>query len=316
MTVKKNKILLLLCMLILTLALAGCGCEHEWQTSTCLAPRTCIRCGETQGKVRAHDWGNTACHAPEPCTVCGTMEGMELTHTWREDCKICIYCGRDERPADDRFMEKLADGINTRWSLFWYEDESLTKEDWTQCIAAEYDLLIPFLDEEFQDAELGKAAHAYVQCVADSMNEVKNFDPETWYGVYDAKIFQKQCMALFHINRIRPVAVSEEHTPRFEYTLNQGETIEMIMPLFDEIMFLYVDSPGMAKKYETTLENTTTLTFKKFTFEIELYDESDNVVNTVEASVYQWKPGTKKRFNFTTNVEFDHLKVRFAQWDF
>jgi len=316
MTVKTNRILFVLCLMLLPLMLTGCSCEHEWRASTCLAPRTCIHCGETQGKVRAHDWGSTACNAPEPCTVCGTMEGMELTHEWQEDCKICIHCGHDERPADDRFMDNLSAGINKRWSLYWYEDSSLTKEDWTNCIKAEYDLLIPFLDEKFQDKDLGEAAQTYVRCVAASMEEVKSFDPETWNDVYDSKIFQEQCMALYHIDQIRPVSVAEEHSPRLEYTLNQGEIIDMIFPFFDEILFLYIDGSNTMKKYETTLENTTTLTFKKFIFEIDLYDENGNVLDMVESAVERWKPGFKQRFNFKTDVEFHSLKVRFARWEF
>lgn len=314
MNIKKLNLLTIL--LLLAALLAGCACEHEWQASTCLAPRTCIRCGETQGKVRAHDWGSTACNAPEPCTVCGTMEGMELTHEWREDCKICIHCGHDERPADDRFMDKLTEGINKRWSLYRYEDSTLTKEDWEKCIRAEYDLLIPFLEDKFQDKALGEAAEIYVRCVAASMEAVETFDPETWPDVYDSKIFQEQCMALYHIHQIRPVSAAEEHSPRLEYTLSQGEIVNMIHPFFDEILFLYVDGTKTEKKYETTLENTTTLNFRQFIFEIDLYDENGEILETVESSVNWWKPGAKQRFHFKTAVEFHSLKVRFARWEF
>ena len=90
----------------------------------------------------------------------------------------------------------------------------------------------------------------------------------------------------------------------------------MISPFFDEILFLCVDAFGTAKKYETTLENTTTLSFKKFIFEIDLYDENGNILHSVESSVGNWKPGYRQRFNFKTDVEFHSLKVRFARWDF
>lgn len=315
MTVKTNRIFFLLCLVILLLSLTGCSCEHEWQASTCLAPRTCIHCGETQGKVRSHNWGNTACNSPEPCTVCGTMDGMEFTHEWRDDCKICIHCGHDERPADDRFMDQLSEGINKRWSLYRYEDSTLTKEDWTNCIKAEYDLLIPFQKEKFQDKALGEAVQLYIRCIVASMEAAENFDPETWNDVYDSKIFQEQCMALYQINQIRPVSIAQEHAPRLEYTLNQGEIISMIFPFFDEILFLYVDGTKVSKKYETTLENTTSLNFKEFTFEIDLYDENGELLETVESSVNRWKPGSKLRFNFNTKVEFHSLKVRFARWE-
>ena len=197
-----------------------------------------------------------------------------------------------------------------------YEDSTLTKDDWKNCIQAEYNLLIPFLDEKFQDKALGEAAEIYIRCIAESLEAVETFDPDSWGDVYDAKLFQEQCMAFYHINQIRPISVAEEHIPRFEYTLTQGEIINMIHPLFDEILFLYIDGTKTVKKYETTLENTTTLNFKNFTFEIDLYDEDGNILDTVESAVTSWKPGFKQRFNFKTGMEFDSLKVRFARWEF
>lgn len=314
MTAKKLSLFLVL--VILSALLTGCGCEHEWQDSTCLAPKICIHCGEMQGKVRSHDWESTACHDPKPCTVCGTMEGMELTHEWGPDSKICIHCGHDGRPADDRFMDALTEGINSRWSLHMYEDKSLTKEEWKNCIRTEYDLLIPFQEEKFQDKDLGDAAKEYVRCVSESMEAVESYDPETWFDIYDSQIFQEQCVALHHINQIRPVTAAEDHAPRLAYTLSQGEIVDMIFPIFDDILFLYVDGTEYSKKYETTLTNNTSLNFRKFTFEVDLYDEEGNVIDTVEASANYWGPGDRKRFNFNTKVEFSSMKVRFANWKF
>ena len=313
---KRRYLLVLAVLLALAALLTGCACEHEWQDSTCQAPRTCVRCGATEGKVRAHTWGSTACEAPVGCTVCGTMEGIELTHTWCAESKICIHCAFDGRPADDRFMDKLAEGINTRWSLFWYEDETLTKEDWRACIQAEYDLLIPFLEEKFQDETLEEAAKAYIRVVAASMEAVESFDPATWGRVYDAALFQEQCVALYKINLLRPVNVSQNHAPRFAYTLEQGEVINMIYPFFDEILFLCLDGSRETKTYETTLENTTTLHFKRFTFEVDLCDANGDAMQVVESTVYSWTPGEKIRFNFKTNLNFETMKVRFADWDF
>lgn len=163
---------------------------------------------------------------------------------------------------------------------------------------------------------MGEAARIYIHCVATSLEAAETFDPQTWGEVYDAKIFQEQCMALYHIHRIRPVTVAEEHSARLEYTLNQGEIIDMIHPLFEEVLFLYIDGVGTMKTYETALTNTTTLNFKEFTFEIDLYDEEGNLLETVESTVRGWMPQGKQRFKFHTNVEFHSLKVAFARWKF
>ena len=302
--------------LLLAALLAGCACEHEWEPATCLTPRTCKLCSAVQGKVRAHSWGSTACNDPQPCIYCFTMEGMVLTHEWREDCRICIHCGKDERPADDRFMDKLTEGINARWSLKRYEDSSLTQEEWIACIRAEHDLLSPFQEESFQSTELGDAARAYIRCLTASLEAAQSFDPDTWDDVYTAKIFQEQCMALHRIDVLRPVTVAQEHEARLSYTLSQGEIVEKIYPLFDEILFLYISSAGESKKYETTLTNTTSLYFSQFVFEVDLYDEAGGWLGRVESSVRGWDPGEKLRFSFQTDIPFHSMKVGYARWEF
>ena len=71
---------------LLGASLTGCKtelstvfCNHDWARSTCLAPRTCKRCGLTEGKIRSHEWGNTDCSVQEGCIVCGTTEGDPIT---------------------------------------------------------------------------------------------------------------------------------------------------------------------------------------------------------------------------------------------
>ena len=79
MTVRSNRIFFMVCLLsLIGLLLTGCSCEHEWQRSTCQAPRTCIKCGETEGKIRAHEGGNTACHTPEGCIICGILRHLRI----------------------------------------------------------------------------------------------------------------------------------------------------------------------------------------------------------------------------------------------
>ena len=239
----KTRKLLFLCILILVAAaLAGCACEHEWAASTCLAPRTCVRCGEVQGKVRSHTWGNTSCNAPEPCTVCGTMEGIELTHEWQEDGKICIHCGYDERPADERFPDALAAGLEQRWqleeTLQENEEYVLTKEDWAACFAAEYDPLIPFLEEKFQDKAMEEAAGRYIRSLEDSQQALEHFGTEQWEDAYYNSAYQEQTVALVYVNKLRPVTVSENYAQICAFAYRQTIAAHKLTYHDGEIQFL------------------------------------------------------------------------------
>ena len=83
--------------------LSGCCLRHEWQDATCTSPRTCIKCGETEGEALGHEWQDATCTSPQICIKCGETEGEALGHEWQDaTCtspQICIKCGEIEGEA-------------------------------------------------------------------------------------------------------------------------------------------------------------------------------------------------------------------------
>lgn len=55
---------------------------HQWIEATCTEPRTCGKCGETEGEALGHQWLAATCTAPQTCSVCGMTEGTALGHQW------------------------------------------------------------------------------------------------------------------------------------------------------------------------------------------------------------------------------------------
>lgn len=99
----KKKILLLTTVILCVLLLTACSCEHEWADATCTAPKTCTRCGETEGVVLAHNWVEASCAAPKTCSSCGATEGDALIHDWSagtcDTPQTCRGCGKTEGTA-------------------------------------------------------------------------------------------------------------------------------------------------------------------------------------------------------------------------
>ena len=50
---------------IVILRVVGGDCKHEWQNATCGAPKTCAKCGATEGETLAHTWAEATCTAPK-----------------------------------------------------------------------------------------------------------------------------------------------------------------------------------------------------------------------------------------------------------
>lgn len=55
-------------------------CDHEWREATCIEPKTCTKCGKTEGEALGHDWVEANCINPKSCSVCGKTEGQPLGH--------------------------------------------------------------------------------------------------------------------------------------------------------------------------------------------------------------------------------------------
>jgi len=142
----KKKIALALALLImLSLALTGCCLNHEWVEATCTEPKTCSKCGETEGEALGHTWTDATCTAPKTCSVCAETEGEALGHTegdWEtvetatliqagSQRQLCSVCG--ETLATEETPQKVPaiDGIEYNFTPeeFIEAFNLLTKDD-------------------------------------------------------------------------------------------------------------------------------------------------------------------------------------------
>ena len=46
-------------------------CEHSGGTATCTEQAVCEKCNEPYGEKLAHDWQSATCLEPKTCSVCG-----------------------------------------------------------------------------------------------------------------------------------------------------------------------------------------------------------------------------------------------------
>lgn len=96
--VKKSALMLLLLGVIFLLA--ACCMKHEWKDATCTEPKTCVKCGETEGIELHHDWQEETCTEAQKCSICGSTRGEPLGHWWEEATyekpKTCKRCGETE----------------------------------------------------------------------------------------------------------------------------------------------------------------------------------------------------------------------------
>lgn len=98
----KRMLLIAFAMMVLP-SLSGCCIRHDWVEATCEVPKTCSKCGKTEGEALGHEWVEATCEAPKTCSRCGKTEGEALGHKWVEatceNPKTCSVCGKTEGEA-------------------------------------------------------------------------------------------------------------------------------------------------------------------------------------------------------------------------
>lgn len=84
--------------LVLIAAYFSCFFGHEWLPSTCTEPKTCSRCGKTEGFALNHTWVAATCTEAKYCSVCGQKSGFPAGHKWfsgsADTPQTCIVCGK------------------------------------------------------------------------------------------------------------------------------------------------------------------------------------------------------------------------------
>ena len=78
-------------------------CSHSYKDATCTDPKTCSKCGATEGNAAGHSWKDATCTDPKTCSKCGATEGNAAGHSWKDatctDPKTCSKCGATEGSA-------------------------------------------------------------------------------------------------------------------------------------------------------------------------------------------------------------------------
>ena len=123
-------------------------CSHSWKDATCSAPKTCSKCGATEGNAAGHSWKDATCTAPNICSTCGATGGNSYGHLWeRATCttpKTCVECGVTEGSA-------LGHSFTTEFKLGEYIHKKCTMWD---CNYSEHIELSP-IEISFTNAGYG-----------------------------------------------------------------------------------------------------------------------------------------------------------------
>ena len=92
-----------------------CAGGHSWVDATCVAPKTCSVCGETEGEAipTAHTWVEANCTYAKTCSTCNITEGDAILDAHVFEGGVCKYCGLQGGTCGENAWWKLVDGVLT-----------------------------------------------------------------------------------------------------------------------------------------------------------------------------------------------------------
>ncbi len=79
------------------ISLCSCNqCVHSWEMAGCDSPKSCTKCGITEGEAKGHSWREASCTEAKTCASCGLTEGTAKGHSWTSkvctEIKSCTRC--------------------------------------------------------------------------------------------------------------------------------------------------------------------------------------------------------------------------------
>lgn len=124
--------------------MTGCCLSHDWQEAACTEPKTCSKCGETEGEASGHTWQDAACTEPKTCSVCQETEGEALGHTLSEatywEAAVCSVCGETAGDVLTPAFEEL--GVKGQFmevgKTYDYVTQVRTRQDYEEMFIDRY----------------------------------------------------------------------------------------------------------------------------------------------------------------------------------
>ena len=221
----------------------------------------------------------------------------------------------EEAPAyvDEEFVKAVAQCLDARGK----QTDSLASDEYTSevmddAIKTELDAVEAYEGGLFEDPDLASAADEYIAALKASKGTDYTAYNNSWTTAYNQRV-----AALYKINEISPIEVSEDHKSTLNDLLATGEESTVAQGFLDTAVFEKEEPEYEGETfftYSAVLENDSDINFYYFSFNINLLDADGVVVETQVASTDNWAPGTKHRFEFMTDAKFETIEVYSASW--
>ena len=227
-------------------------------------------------------------------------------------CALLFGCNSEDKKYDQEFLKDLKQGMMDRWDMSGviYLDSKANGE---KLVNAELQQIEKYLTKNFEDSELQEKAIGYINLLKKQKEALKYYDVD--YDKYDKlwseALASRSTYILDFINSYglefpdKYKETIDDFKVRAKIVEDDKTLTKQIDELKKSIEFEKVEQEYEWAYYEAVVENTTEKTFDYFSIEINLMDADGVIIESTYATVDNWRPGKKAKFEFMTDAEFE-----------
>ncbi len=232
-------------------------------------------------------------------------------------CSTSQSSSSSDSYADDEAMKVIASGLEARWAITdssTYEDNA---ENLKKAINAEIDKDSALKERQFKDSKMQEDVLAYINILEDSLKVVENYKYESveyiekWDAVYDKRTAKLKTLVDSYGLSVSDSkqSVLDELVSAGTEAQNQTDRDDAINALFKKAKFKKTSEGYGYYEYSATIKNKTDYAFEDVSIVLSLYDKKGVKVEETYASANSWEKGEKVRFETSSEVNAEKVKV-------
>ena len=223
----------------------------------------------------------------------------------------------DDISVDEQFIKSFEKGLEARWELVEDETETVTAQNWEAYLDAEYTNIGKFANYKFEDKELEYWAKTYISMLDKSRAALKYYDTDRW-GEIAEEVYVGRMQAMYEIDKIYPLTVSDEYKSLLMQCLKDGATYSFVYELISNLesgkQAVTKEQSSGKVVYKFVVENTTPRTFESYSITLDVLDKDGVTIDTKTVYCEDWEPGEKMRFEFTVYGDHESIKYKYTSW--
>lgn len=232
---------------------------------------------------------------------------------------LLIACGnKQDKYADQGFMNDLSKGLEAIWSLSDSDPDNESKDFYKQLDKKELDSISSYSNKKFKNDKLHEHAIAYINALKKQKATLKYYGSDSFYDKWN-KATSNRNAELLAINKIQKVKVPAKYKDYPEELKGSGKAQVEKNNQNKELSNLIksINFEAQPKEYpedtfttyKAVVKNTTGKTIKNLGLIVKIIDKDDTTADTQYVNTENWENGDKVKLSFDTDAEVNQIKV-------